>query len=383
MADQYLVAAAAKYGVPLWVLEGIAASEGNSWDEIHPGGEVGRFGIHPVHAAEIEQQYGISWSDLPNRPDIQIDYWVPRIANYWKNGKAQGLSDEQIVREIVHNVQAPAQQYEEREVGNMMDYREAERQSMQTYEEGQPWTPTGAQPSATDADFIAWLKSHGFGVYVWTDPDTGQDMLIENPPAAVVNAYLDETTGATSGATAQPMSEYQRATLPYDIANTQALTAKAIQDLGSDEYERARTEYESLIDLYKWTAEQAATEFYNYLAAATEARARSEKIYGEKEKRAVWTTPTPYYPGTEPGGMNEQMYAEYGLGEAYKPTPGVPVETLPNPEEMYATWDQQMGVPQEGVTQAQPSQALAKIQELIRQGQERMATGQSLYPNVY
>ena len=54
MPDQRLVDAAREYNVPLGVLEGIAATEGISWDTVNPDeGSVGRFQIHPTHAAVI------------------------------------------------------------------------------------------------------------------------------------------------------------------------------------------------------------------------------------------------------------------------------------------------------------------------------------------
>ncbi|KPJ49574.1 MAG: hypothetical protein AMJ38_03160 [Dehalococcoidia bacterium DG_22] len=110
------------------------------------------------------------------------------------------------------------------------------------------------------------------------------------------------------------LTPLERRATEADIAYKQALTRDVLAGLDPDEYERTWKEYLQMVAEGQWTAEQGIREFN----------------------------------ATEPGGINEQMYKRYGL--EYKPSPGIPVEEMPRPEEAYATWHQRMGVPERAPT---------------------------------
>lgn len=120
MPDPLLVEAAEKYGIPLGVLEGLAVTEGMTWDLVAPGeGSVGRLQIHPIHAAVIKEQFGLEWGELRNRPDIQIAFQVPRLAQAWNGAKGQGGTDAEAAWAVVM-LQAPADEYKPRQYESIM-----------------------------------------------------------------------------------------------------------------------------------------------------------------------------------------------------------------------------------------------------------------------
>lgn len=119
MPDPLLVEAAEKYGIPLGVLEGLALTEGQTWDLVSVRGEVGRLQIHPTHAAAIKEQFGLEWGELRNRPDVQIAYHVPRLARAWNDAKGQGGTDSEAAWAVVL-LQAPAEQYRSRQYESIM-----------------------------------------------------------------------------------------------------------------------------------------------------------------------------------------------------------------------------------------------------------------------
>lgn len=144
------------------------------------------------------------------------------------------------------------------------------------------------------------------------------------------------------------MGQTTEAPTARDVAATAldwALVERTYAELGGETYEQGRQRILDQMDQQNWTADQAVKEFNAWMSGALEAGKRAETVYGEQMKRAAWTTPTEHYPGTEPGGRNEQMYERYGL--PYTPSPGIPIETLPNPEQMYERWHDKMGISQQ------------------------------------
>jgi len=196
--------------------------------------------------------------------------------------------------------------------------------------------------TASSADFAQWLLDHGFGGYVYKAED-GTLMIHTNPPASVVNAFLESE--ADTG-----VSDLDRRATEAGIAIDEANARSIIAWDEGKTYEQGRQRILDKIDQEHWTADQAIDEFNAWMTATQEATHRGETVYGEQMSRAAMTTPTEYYPGTEPGGAREQFAEKYGV--PYTSSPGVPIETLPNPEQMYDRWHQNMGISQ----QAPPTQ---------------------------
>ena len=242
------------------------------------------------------------------------------------------------------------------------------------------FTPMGTQGGGNEADFIQFLKDRGFGGYIYTNPETGEEVILEGVPASLVNAFL-----GTSGQTPEETAETRART-----GLLGAQTAQIGQEMGGyaanvslDEREQKRKEIETEISAGTLEWNKGVHKFNAWLNATTEARLRAEKEFDVAEKRAAWTTPGEYWPGTEPGGLRAQMYETHGL-PTYPSQKGIPVEQLPSLEGTYNKWQGNLGVSQQApalggqqggpidamggaATQlAGPSEAQAYIQEMLR-----------------
>lgn len=227
---------------------------------------------------------------------------------------------------------------------------------------GRQMTPTTATQGAgggqvTPYQVINWMKTfytgEGEAEFYFADDRQGW------------TDYYRETMGL-GGETGVTEAERARTALDWATAN------KLIAELGGDTYEQGRQRILDQMDEKHWDDQQAISEFNAWMSAALEAGKRAETVYGEEMKRKVWATPEKYYPGTEPGGINQQMYERYGLGEEYKPSPGIPVEMLPNPEQMYSRWHQNMGISQQAPPTAGGWSGQGTGMDAARQFLERM-----------
>jgi hypothetical protein len=287
MADQYLETAAAMYGVPLWVLEGIADSEGATWDTVSGAGEVGRLQIHPVHAAEVQQKYGVTMQELANRPDIQVNYWVPKIADEWKKAKAQGKTDEQAAWDVVNNVMAPAQENRAREVANIMARQGGITTASQT---------TPPKPGVIDVTEEGWNPQGGAA----TEP-TATDYQLVNPQEQFERQY--PFTG-------------QEQRLISDLTN--------MVDVGQLDEDQAW----KILD--QWRAKENIT---------TE-RAETATTRGQEILRG--TFPGTTFPGTGPGGIGDILAKKWGGPNLMPALQGIPTEQAMG---VFGQAQQQVGLP--------------------------------------
>ena len=232
---------------------------------------------------------------------------------------------------------------------------------------GQVQAAGTTEQGGTTADFVQWLKDHGFGGYIWTDPKTGEEVP-DNVPTALINAFLDETTGA-AGQT--PLEEAQTAQIWQNIGDYSRV-------ISLDEREQKRKEEETWINeqIAAGTADEntwqrAVDRFTAWYNATGEARLRAEKEFDVAEKRAAFTRPA----GTYTRPAHKQVMEQYGL--TYTPEQGIPVEQLPNLEETYGKWQQNLGVSQNAPAMAGvstgPTAAQAFIQDLLQK--HAMRTG--------
>jgi len=324
MADPYLVQAASDYNVPLGVLEGIAASEAQTWDTIAPGeGSVGRFQIHPIHAPEIMQKYGLTMQQLAQRPDVQIAYWAPRIAAVWNNNISQGATAAAVA--VVNQVQAPAEQYRQREVSNIMA---ALGQSGATTPQGggnmtTPTTTTSG--SRTGESFLEWVaRIYGFSDMddpaepgaTYTGAQQAQDFLEGQTPTFAAS-LSDEFRG--KGATAG-MTEYES------------------RNIGVAEAGEARLQRGQAWDMDTWVDQFAADEaqrgkgwalqaFADKISAAQEGRTQAEAaVEYESQFAPVGMTTLPYT-----GEQSAAATYAKGMGMDYQPKPAVQLPTTSMP----------------------------------------------------
>lgn len=351
MADPYLQQASQQYNVPLAVLEGVAASEGSTWDTIAPGeGSVGRFQIHPVHAPEIMQKYGLTMQQLAQRPDIQIAYWAPRIAAVWNNNIAQGAAA--AAWAVVNQVQAPAEEYRQREVNNIMAALgqpatqgggNMVNQNIPAFETGLAGpSPTGTaptEPGASTGGWTAFLAQRGLAIPqtdetgTWYDT-SGYDSLPSEAKMGLWNQFSGGSAAAAPSA--------------YEQAQTQATLA----GIDSQWYNDKLAQYDRIVDAGLMSQKEAADDFQRLLQLKQEETARygyatqrGADVLATLEKRAARTVSTPVLPGSEKGGFMSQVAAKYGL-----PAPGplefAPVSSFPNPWEVYGQAMTSAGLPQ-------------------------------------
>lgn len=343
--DRVLAEEAARYGIqnPMAfadALLGIITSENASYDPTlrHPTGEYGLFGFHQSwHEPKFREAYSGREGDI----EAQVRYALTYLAPVWIASEARGESPEQGLRRLIEEGQRPAAEYVEQGFQNaraaMGRFRQVEQQ-LQPSELGAGWQPYGAEQAAgqgaSSAQVMSWMRGFFQDEPGYSAAQKAEDAFYEDP-MKWISLWRSETGEEAD------VTEAERARTAYDWA----LANKLIAELGGDTYEQGRDRILDRIDQEQWTAEQGISEFNAWMSAALEAGKRAETVYGEEMKRKVWTTPTEHYPGTEPKGINEQMYERYGL--EYKPSPGIAVETLPNQEQMYGQWHQNMGISQQ------------------------------------
>lgn len=317
MADAILEDAARRYNVPLGVLEGIAAAEGHSWNLIHPGGEVGRFGLHPVHAAEIKAQFGVDWKDLPNRPDVQVAYWVPRIAEAWHSAMALGKGVTGAAWDVVNKVQAPQQQYRQREVNSILQY---------LGEEG-------------GADMVQQTS----GVTIPPEIDRLLEDYWENKVSSVMAQIQGETAQSWDEGVLEKEAEMRviealgpkdywkartaRTEFGVDIEATTGMTPYQTATLGLQQQqfnlERDLAELDYNMRVKGWPIEKVAAEFANRVSAASAGATLAQTAEQIRTSQRAWRAPPPNVPGGyQP--LDVTAFTKYGL-TAPKPMPVQPV----------------------------------------------------------
>lgn len=239
---------------------------------------------------------------------------------------------------------------------NAMSARTKVEQQMQPSELGAGWQPYGARGQAAGTSLGEWLEQQGYATPFPEDwaqpPGSGGIEWFNGLPAAMKESVYGEWREATGRGAEAGVPDWEREATEARTAVNWADARRIIETLGGETYEQGRQRILDQFEEKKWTEGQAISEFNAWMSGALEAGKRAETVYGEEMKRKAWTTPGEFYPGTEPGGMNQQMYERYGLGEQYKPSPGVPVSQLPNLDEMYGQWHGRMGISE----QAPPTQ---------------------------
>ena len=314
---------------------GSFADQGLVWDSqsVHDNGQ--GFGLFALH----NQGYaGFLTKDQRLDAQTNANAAAMKLATVWQDGDS---FDANVKRMTGPQGQNPA------DPGAL--YRNAMAAFRQVEQRLQPGMPTGiaeggARPSESRIATI--IQELGL------TPERAAALGFSSVEDLALSTYFMDMEGWNrfflQRGEGEGLTPLERRATEADIAYKQALTRDVLAGLDPDEYERTWKEYLQMVAEGTWTAEQGIREFNAWLSGAQEAGRRGEFAYGEAKKRRVWTTPGEYYPGTEPGGINEQMYKRYGL--EYKPSPGIPVEEMPRPEEAYATWHQRMGVPQRAPT---------------------------------
>jgi len=329
-------AAAPAYGIRnidgfVAAMVALAGAE-SSWNPLAIGDNGASGGLYQLH--ERGQGAGMSMEDRQD-PYTNIEKAISYLAPVFAAAEAAGYGWQEGLRRMAgpdgQNPADPEQLYR----NALTRFREIE----QGFNVGMP-TPRGTtgQAAGQTVKFAQWLIDHGFGGYVYETED-GTLMIHTNPPASVVNAFLEDTSGGEAGA--EPMSQ-------YDIASKEAGTALNWANVESiiaydqgKTYEQGRQRILDKIDQEHWTAEQAISEFNAWMAATTEAGRRAETAYGEEKERAVWTRPTPTYERP----AHRQVMESYGL--EYTPEQGIPVSQMPSQEQMYSRFQQNLGIQQQ------------------------------------
>jgi len=301
MADPYLVQAAKDYNIPLGVLEGIAVTEAQDWATIAPGeGSVGRLQVNPVHAAEVQQQMGVSWQEFVRRPDLQIKFWVPKLAAAWNQAKAQGATDEQAAWHVVKNVQAPIESRQPVQVQSILQNLGAQGGGA-TMTNGQTATTNKALQTLIDNITKGWAGSEL--------ERTNADWLFGNL-SADLQALVMGTGGDTQGLEARRVG-VEEARLGFDMEKWIADAEKDVQDRG-------------------WYV--AATNFANKITQAQEGRATAEFAQQYERQFAPEGMTTLPYTG-EQSAAATYMKAR---GLPYEPKPAVELPTTNLPRDPWA-----------------------------------------------
>ena len=240
---------------------------------------------------------------------------------------------------------------------------------------------TGEQVIAWMTQFFSDTTNYGIGgqPYTLTAAEQASEAFAESP-SKWLTVWQDQTGGTTTGLT--PLEEEETAA---NIAYKKALTGQIEQEIEAypgavsrEEREQKRRDLETEIAQGTLDWNQAVDKFNAWLNATQEARLRAEKEFDVAEKRAAWTTPGEYYPGTEPGGVNAQMYERAGL-PTYPSTKGIPISQMPSLEETYGKWSQNLGVSQNAPAMAGvstgPAAAQAFIQDLLQKHAMRTGGG--------
>jgi hypothetical protein len=209
----------------------------------------------------------------------------------------------------------------------------------------------------------------------------GQDFYNSQPSDIKSQLWAEwKGEGTTAGLSPEEAAESRARTRKYGAETTQIEQEIEAYPgaVSREEREQKRKEIETEIAQGTLDWNQAVDKFNAWLNSTQEARLRAEKEFDVAEKRAAWTTPGEYYPGTEPGGVNAQMYERAGL-PTYPSQKGIPVEQLPNLEETYGKWQQNLGVSQNAPAMAGvstgPTAAQAFIQDLLQKHAMRTGGG--------
>jgi hypothetical protein len=249
-----------------------------------------------------------------------------------------------------------------------------------------------AQAETAGAQQDGATAAGGFGA--WTeqnDPDfPWRDQIDPANPGLIGNAWLGTLSSQERG---DKYDRYVQAAglgtttglSPEEAAYKRAQTAQIEQEIEAypgavsrEEREQKRKEIETEIAQGTLDWNKGVDKFNAWLNSTQEARLRAEKEFDVAEKRAAWTTPGEYYPGTEPGGVNAQMYEKAGL-PTYPSAKGLPISQMPNLEETYGKWQQNLGVSQNAPAMAGvstgPTAAQAFIQDLLQKHAMRTGGG--------
>lgn len=225
---------------------------------------------------------------------------------------------------------------------------------------GETLPPEGAGQTraGTMATLGEWIVQQGY-TQGYTDPDTGTNYddwagmeWYNAQPSDIRTRIYDDWASATGRATSEAASSTplesrgltpeERRVQGLDVAERETAMGLWPYDIEVAEYERKYNEYLDKVRQGEWNAEQAVSEFNAWLSASQEAARRAEKVMDIRETRARRTLSTPYFPQTEPGGMLAQEAAARGM--AFTPWKGQPVSQMPSHEDLYAEFQQQMGL---------------------------------------
>jgi len=347
-------------------LASIIGYEDPSWDPAASGDNGHSIGLFQLH----DQGEGAGMS-VAQRSDAEtnIRKAISYLGPIWASSETQGLTFEGSVQRMISEGQQPADP--------ALAYRRAMAAHSQVERELPAAAPgAGTQQDGSEQDFIAWLKSHGFGSYVETvggkeyaiDPGTGGPV-----PSWLGQAFVEDTMGTTTGQTPEEAGETMARTGLYR-AQTGEIAQTQKNYISEQERNDKQQEFENKIEDGTLKLNEAIAQFNAWYDTTQEARLRAETEFTEANKRAVWTTPEEYYPGTEPGGVNAQMYEKAGL-PTYPSAKGVPISQMPSLEDTYAKWSQNLGVSQQappmGAATTGPTAAQAFIQDLLAKHQAR------------
>lgn len=324
--------------------------------QFHPGGEGASF------AAEDQAD-----------PDAQIRHAISYLAPFWDDNDT---FDNNLWRMIDEG---------QRPYDSNAAYDAASGYAHQTEAQRLAGIPASALPQAAGGgdpnDPSSWSPGNivsivaALGAQIAANPEDYALALQMDQAISVLQNYrqaglLDEDT---SGYTAEEV-ESQR------LANLQSRINLGLY--GYDEETRRQQQYfENELAAGNLSLDQAIARFNAWRETQAEARTRAEAVYGEEERRAVWSGPTEAFPMRGPGSASEALHAEYDL--PFTPSTGTPMGDMPNLEDYYAQYQQSLGVsptapgiPQgvpQGPSAQVPSGVQQYLQEILRRAGVRQA----------
>jgi hypothetical protein len=356
-------------------LASIISYEDPSWNPAAAGDSGHSVGLFQLHDAG--QGTGMSVAERSD-PETNIRKAISYLGPIWASSETQGLDFDQSLQRMISEGQRPADP--------QLAFQRAKAASADVTAGAALQPGVGALGGGSMANkdiFQAMIdyvgitdeKAKGMG---YVDANDWAQETFAKSPSTWTNLFKGE--GTTTG-----LAPEEAALTEAQTGRTRAETAQIEQEVGDyarlvsmDEREQKRREIETEISAGTLEWNKGVDKFNAWLNATQEARLRAEKEFDVAEKRAAWTTPGEYYPGTEPGGVNAQMYERAGL-PTYPSQKGVPISQMPSLEDTYSKWSQNLGVSQNAPAMAGvstgPTQSQQFIQDLIAKGKGRTAQG--------